>query len=472
VQEQQVMITDLKTKRAESDRQRLLLLEKNAGVAPPSPHHSREDRREEELELIQLRQVKEILEKELSSLKKSLRSQKEISSEQLTEIKRLHEEVGVLKKQKDLFHMDLVKQQSSRTEYQLNELRKDISETTLNWEITEQHNQKFQELTEKYQELIRREQDKVVLLETQNRLLEERMEMMNQELNIFRSLDIYEATVSTEMKRYHESKSPLTLRRGEREAAVQAGQREVKKSATTILSSDDDEDDYHGRARSRTSVRPLSSPTHAPNSTDRKASQPRASQTLRAKGARSPVTPLVSWRSEMKGEDPQQIKDEEDEVGPGLAMQDMTPSPAYNFRRPVPPQDSKQLTPSLSKLTEERGVHSLSTFSSRTQAPRERQNEDPLSLRQPPSSARLGLGNRREQEMGAGRVSVSAFASRSLGHDIVAAPPPSRAFGQDPTDRAQIGASSRPSSRVGGLASSGRPSKDEFERAKRLLSKR
>jgi hypothetical protein len=472
VQEQQVMITDLKAKRAESDRQRLLLLEKNAGVAPSSPHQSREDRREEELELIQLRQVKEILEKELGSLKKSLKAQRETNAEQLAEIKRLHEEVGVLKRQKDLFQMDLMKQQSSRTEYQLNELRKDISETTLNWEITEQHQQKFQGLAERYQELIRREQDKVVLLETQNRLLEERMATMSQELSIFRSLDIYEATVSTEMKRYHESKSPLTLRRPEREVT---GRKEEKIASAVVSSDEDDDEDYHERVRgSWTGTRSLSSPQSA--SSDREPPS-RGSQTLRGKGARNPP-PLVSWKSEMKGEDSHNARNEEDEVGPGLAMQDMTPSPslatAYNFpRRALPTPDSKQLTPSLSRLTEERERVS----STRTQAfgLKQRDSADTLSWMHQTSSSRQGVAGRREQEGGTGRVSESAFTSRSLGHDkVTLSARTSIVAAEHPASRSSTAAaaSPRPSPRLGGLTPSARPSKDEFERAKRLLSKR
>lgn len=469
VQEQQVLISDLKAKRAESDRQRLLLLEKAASPGAISTPLSREEKREEEMELIQLRQVKEILEKELNALKKSLKSQREINAEQLSEIKKLHEEMNVLKKQKDLFQMDLMKQQTSRTEHQLSELRKDISETTLNWEITEQNNQRFQDIAEKYQEMVSREQEKVVLLETQNQLLEERMEMMKQELSIFRSLDIYEATVTSEMRRYHERKSKS---RSSPTSPPQFSPLRGKAIEDPVSSDDDDETDFHQRFQLHPS--------------------PAASVPSSSFSSSHQLNPTrITWRSEMKGEEessssPRQQRQQhqgryDEELGPQLAMHDMIQSPLPSSHSSLPPrsrfplsntssssssavgtsrsgytfssrpahlfQDSKQLTPSMIKLTgvssKEDTKQSMST--ERVQV-RERETISLKPMAAPSLLSRQGLRS------GDGRKDFSVGSHRG-------------ATGESSSHQPRT-------LQVGGTPHQGRPSKDEFERAKKLLSKR
>jgi hypothetical protein len=484
VQEQQVLISDLKAKRAESDRQRLLLLEKAASHGAISLPLSREEKREEEMELIQLRQVREILEKELNALKKSLKSQRDINTEQLSEIKKLHEEMSVLKKQKDLFQMDLMKQQTSRTEHQLSELRKDISETTLNWEITEQTNQRFQEIAERYQEIVSREQEKVVLLETQNQLLEERMEMMKQELSIFRSLDIYEATVTSEMRRYHERKSSGS--RSSSPTALPRSGAGTERAAKELLSSDDDEDEeFHGRFHFNRSSHPAPAPV------------PTSSFSSSLPSHQQPPPSLATWRSEMKGDEdslssPRQQQQrqhrggrEDEELGPQLALQDMAHSPALHsslstssrHSLPIPTnnsssassssamatsrsaysfssrqahlfQDSKQLTPSMTRGL----VKGRADLPPERAQPRERESLSWKPVAAP--SLLSGQGTRdgdRKETLGSHRGATGESASSSR-------------QGPAPSLRAGPGR--------GGSLHPGRPSKDEFERAKRLLSKR
>jgi hypothetical protein len=530
-QEQQLLISDLKAKRAESDRQRLLLLERSAasgGTQGLSQSQSREERREEEMELVQLRQMKEILEKELSALKRSVRSQRESNVEQQSEIKRLHEELSVLKKQRDLFQMDLLKQQTSRTELQLSELRKDISETTLSWEATEQSKAQFQEIAERYGELVRREQEKVVLLETQNQLLEERMEMMKQELSIFRSLDIYEATVSSEMRRYHENNSNSNSSRGGNPTALSQQQlkhRSVSAFATgdkELLSSDEEEEEFHGRFQFNRSSHPSPAPAPVPSSTSASASA-------------SLSVPLATWRNERKAEEdeesPRRMKqqqqqqrqqrgreggegrDDEEEIGPQLALKDMALSPSqllplprdmaqthyalpansssgrhssssssssapsllassrggYTSRQAHLFQDSKQLTPSMTRLPAP--PPPPQTQASHRDQDRVNQRETLWKpAAQPSLLSRQGAGAARSSSVLAGFSSSTNSGSSShrgsTGESSAALASPSS------SSRNSGSASLRTGGAAGLMTQQGRPSKDEFERAKRLLSKR
>lgn len=417
------------------------------------------------MELIQLRQIKEILEKELSTLKKSLKSQKDHNNEQLLEIKKLHEEMALLKKQKELFQMDLLQQQSTRTEHQLNELRKDISETTLNWEITEQNNQRYQEIASKYQELIRREQEKVVLLETQNHLLEERMEMMKQELSIFRSLDIYEATIASEMRKYHESKSPSTIK----QTVVLRHEKKGRsyQSADRLLSSDEEEDDsYHHSNPLPAPVPMTATPTARPSPTSRSIGSRLESRNV----------PSTTWHSEMKGDD-----DDEEEVGPELILQDISQSPPVESRvhslrssavQSTLPQDSKQITPSL---TRNMGADSRDHFSSAPASSRDNAHRSGFAWKPSPAPSLLNRQSDSRKEISA-RVSktdnVLLSSREERNHKYLSS------ASTGPLDRGEVPAistspASRPTAlRAGGLLHSSRPSKDEFERAKRLLAKR
>lgn len=460
INEQQIVISDLKAKRAESDRQRLILLEKSsANTTIPSPFHQSGEKREDELELIQLRQIKEILEKELNALKKSLKSQKDHNAEQLVEIKKLHEEIALLNKQKELFQMDLLQQQSTRTEYQLSELRKDISETTLNWEITEQNNQRFQEIAAKYQELIQREQEKVVLLETQNQLLEERMEMMKQELNIFRSLDIYEATITSEMKKYHSRRSPLVSKK----PITQAEKKENYQSEEPLLSSDDEYDGaYHSAKASHPSPAPVPLTTHSSRS---------STTATRLSGSRvdSHTTPL-NWGSEPKGDGDDRNLPGDEDVGPELVLRDISQSPQLPLRAQTSLkssfdsvksnlqshnlQDSKQITPSLTRNLERRDVFSPSQVKERSDS----------TWKPSPSPALLSrhLGSQNEVK------------SRTVGSAKPEVPSriPNQQERNTSTDTPTSATRTHQTLRAGGLTQSSRPSKEEFERAKKLLAKR
>ncbi|CAE7832667.1 unnamed protein product, partial [Symbiodinium microadriaticum] len=149
VQEAQLTTADLKAKRAESEKQRLALLEKlqsqSASTVTAAQH--REGDRQLELENMRLIQSKEILEMEMDALAKSLRSQKQINAGMLEEMDRLRAELDRLQQERDLFHRDVALHESGRTELQLHELRRELAKTVDDWQDTENTKESYEELS-------------------------------------------------------------------------------------------------------------------------------------------------------------------------------------------------------------------------------------------------------------------------------------------------------------------------------------
>jgi hypothetical protein len=204
LQEQVASVTELKAKRAESERQRMALLEKlQKALTDNAAAQGREGNgRELDLEVLKLTQAKEILERELSTLTKSLRSQKQINAEQMLEIDRLRGEVDRLQQEKDFFRRDMAVHESGRTELQLQELRKELTRTVDDWKESESTRESYEQSSGEASTRLEREKEKVGLLKTQVGLLEDRLDVMSQELAVFRSLDIYHNSMDAELRSY------------------------------------------------------------------------------------------------------------------------------------------------------------------------------------------------------------------------------------------------------------------------------
>ena len=502
LQEVQQTNADLKTKRAESEKQRVLLLEKlhKASHQSSSGPQKDEERQQLELENIRLTQSREILEKELAALGKSLRSQKQINADVLEELDKMRAEVSRLKQEKNFFHRDMSLQESERTELQLQELRRELTRTVDDWKDVETTKDTLEELSGQANARLEREKEKNSLLQTQVTLLEDRLDLLSQELAVFRSLDIYHTSMDAEMRQYRKAATSPLPRRGLRSVSptdrlrtpsdrtVPGKYRGSSASEASMRNEllDDSSDDDENLAR-----------RYPPIRSERDiASEPyflNASSTTASALGRTADKALRWGDSNHSNGD--------DDLGPSLALSDM--SPLHNGR---PSRIRDDITPSLTGSAQkgkarygaENGAHRREPSrspspSGKTSSHRSERHDLGQLYREsgrgsislvPPKHSQATYDNDVELSPVPKRESVSrpdlqldGSLKRSSHHPVSASSRTSRGAssgefsGREASTRIHSNLLAR-SSRDNSKGTSSKPSKVEFERAKRLLARR
>ena len=214
VTEMEALVEDLKRKRAESDKQRTMLLQRMNKLSTENDSSGREKVREEynvlEREFHGVQQHNKTLNLELSNLQKSYKQVKATNTELMDAMESLRSEIADLKQEREFFRRDISQMESSRAEKQIQELRKDLAVTAEQWQSSEDVRTQKEEAISDLQYKLSRERDQVALLKAQIRLLEDRVSVTSQELSIFRSLDIYQKSMAaalTQSSRRNESSS-------------------------------------------------------------------------------------------------------------------------------------------------------------------------------------------------------------------------------------------------------------------------
>ena len=90
--------------------------------------------------------------------------------------------------------------EQSRAEVQIQGLRSDLEQTVRSWRDSEQVRQDKDESLQHLRRELAREKERVHLLKSQVTLLEDRLRVNLQELNVYRSLDMYKSGMSKEMQ--------------------------------------------------------------------------------------------------------------------------------------------------------------------------------------------------------------------------------------------------------------------------------
>ena len=244
VSELESVVDDLKKKRSESDKQRTVLLERlnklNAVSDAVSRSRDRDHCRELELELESVRVHNCSLEKELTTTQKSYKLLKSSSVEMSEVVDSLRVEVSELKQEREFFRRDLTHSHTTHAEKQIVALRKDLTATTSEWQAAEELRVQREETVAEWSARLDAEKDKVALLQAQIRVMEQRSEVVAQELSIFRNLDIYQKSMSAGLVHVQRSgAAPLRHSLTHSRAPSEVVESKLSSSYMTYDSSDD-----------------------------------------------------------------------------------------------------------------------------------------------------------------------------------------------------------------------------------------
>ena len=154
---------------------------------------SNSNSREKELlsEISLLKQVRSTQAMEIDSLTQSLDGLRKGFDAALLEIEKIREESIALKEEKERIKREMTLTESTRTEIQLSELKKDLDMTINDWRVSERDRTVKEDTVRELNAELCKERERTSLLKTQVSLLDERLRVSYQELSVFRSLDVY-----------------------------------------------------------------------------------------------------------------------------------------------------------------------------------------------------------------------------------------------------------------------------------------
>lgn len=157
----------------------------------------REQSLKNELSLLQT--VKVSVDKELSSLQYTLRNQSAELEQKDVENDNLNKMITDLQREREKLCKDVALQEQSRAEIQLSTLRNELDQTVHDWKTTESVADEYVKEIQRLKQENLNEKEKIKLYKNQIALLEDRVKVALHELSVYRSLDVYHTTVSSEL---------------------------------------------------------------------------------------------------------------------------------------------------------------------------------------------------------------------------------------------------------------------------------
>ena len=320
VSELESVVDDLKKKRSESDKQRTVLLERlnklNAVSDAVSRSRDRDHCRELELELESVRVHNCSLEKELTTTQKSYKLLKSSSVEMSEVVDSLRVEVSELKQEREFFRRDLTHSHTTHAEKQIVALRKDLTATTSEWQAAEELRVQREETVAEWSARLDAEKDKVALLQAQIRVMEQRSEVVAQELSIFRNLDIYQKSMSAGLVHVQRSgAAPLRHSLTHSRAPSEVVESKLSSSYMTYDSSDDSSGEGGTHHRSLT------------HSRTRSGVGERVNERVSEREEKSKDDHTHSQRHRVSEGVPRSLYDDDDDhtaLGPALQLEDIS----------------------------------------------------------------------------------------------------------------------------------------------------
>eukprot|EP01038_Epipyxis_sp_PR26KG_P006650 gene6650-9129_t len=155
-----------------------------------------------EREIESLQQSKLTLQNEIDSMKASIESYKQVNDHSLHEIKKLHNDIESVSIDRDKFKREATLSESIRAEAQLNDLKRDLELTVNEWKNLEKEKSSKDKINNQLTADLLKEKEKSSLLKMQIGLSEERVRVLTQELQVYRSLDIYHSSMQVELQSY------------------------------------------------------------------------------------------------------------------------------------------------------------------------------------------------------------------------------------------------------------------------------
>ena len=152
-------------------------------------------------ELNSLNQTKAILTKELESAQNTTHALRISLDDANVTIDGLRVNLGDTRRERDTLTKSVGERERSRAEQQLSSLRADLSATVTSWKNAEEMRLEKDKAMHNIRQEIAREKERSGLLKSQVNLLENRLRTCLQELGVYRTLDVYQSGLNSEMTR-------------------------------------------------------------------------------------------------------------------------------------------------------------------------------------------------------------------------------------------------------------------------------
>lgn len=174
--------------------------------------NQKETQSRKELDL--MKSQKEMIAQELETIQKTIPIKERTIYEVTSQLNELREAYDDLLRQKEIIQQELMQMESRKNEETLQQLKQDMNQTLEEFEELEKEKLLKQQIISTLTTNLEKEKEKNVLLTMQMNLLEEKVKVLQQEVDVYHGLDVYHTTKQQELLQYRQSQQPGSPRRG------------------------------------------------------------------------------------------------------------------------------------------------------------------------------------------------------------------------------------------------------------------
>jgi hypothetical protein len=165
-------------------------------------------RQDEELEqeCERAKQQRDLYRAELDALKARVQSSQADAERVAAEHQSLLEQLDEALREKEQYKAQIAAGERHRAEQQLAELKRDLAQSFSEWQDIEQEKTLKDSLLQQLEAENAKEKERNALLSMQLNLVDEKMKLADQELSVYRSIDVYHSSMQAELRSYREEK--------------------------------------------------------------------------------------------------------------------------------------------------------------------------------------------------------------------------------------------------------------------------
>jgi len=152
---------------------------------------------------------RDMLQREHDVLREKINIQKQSLEQTQSENIRIRSDLEHAIIDRDRVKRDIAIKETQFNEQQLHDLKRDLEQTVTEWQGLEKEKSLKDKVIQQYKDDLRKEQEKSTLLKMQNDLLEERLKVANQELTVFRGINVYHSSMQAELQLYRKEKAAM-----------------------------------------------------------------------------------------------------------------------------------------------------------------------------------------------------------------------------------------------------------------------
>ena len=209
-QEQHYVTSDLKIKLAEVDQ---LKIDNSSLTSKVNSLKMDFSVKEKELmsRLEAVQHQRDMLQREHDVMREKINIQKHGLEQAQSENIRIRSDLEHAIIDRDRTKRDIALKETQFNEQQLHDLKRDLEQTVSEWQGLEKEKSLKDKVIQQYKDDLHKEHERSTLLKMQNDLLEERLKVANQELSVFRGINVYHSSMQAELQLYRKEKAAATM---------------------------------------------------------------------------------------------------------------------------------------------------------------------------------------------------------------------------------------------------------------------